>query len=240
MVVARHTSQPDRLVEWVQKTPDYNRVVNSTDGGWESNQVVSNHSQEQIECCPSIFKIPHIPVVLLNSSHFLCLTCFLKFFSLNHQREARTVEGDLQVSCAMCRQLFTIDMCKPIEEPSDLKSIPPESLRGFFSNVRLRCSNIGCDFIANIFDLRHHQIFTCPKRALPCPAMDCRELFPADQIIDHFTHCRKRLIWCKECQCSVSAAAEPEHNCLEHLKWMVNSFRERYRHYNWSFPPEWI
>ncbi|CAF2056561.1 unnamed protein product [Rotaria magnacalcarata] len=124
-------------------------------------------------------------------------------------------------SCSFCQNLFCRKCIQKWLEINpttcpfrctsfEIKRAPPH-LQSIIGRLRIRCCNasFGCTEILPYDFLGQHEHVACIFRTKRCPT--CEELVLVDQIDEHQSSCKPRVVTCIWCQCAVEQTLLQSH-----------------------------
>ena len=199
-----------RLTEWVQHAPRIDILKLTIDG-----VDIDNLNRDTCQRCPSCFEIPRYPIIF-PCGHLECHSCYVKDFKLRGLRR----DTSFYTVCPNCRAEVSPDLVRTVREEIQLQHTSKAAQ--FYSTIRVRCNNMGCNLFTPYLELDQHELYQCPRREVECPAKFCPCAGTPDCMEAHTTTCPLHYIWCQDCY-SKWPVCGYHHSCLKSLQARVLS-----------------
>lgn len=162
-----------------------------------------------VKCC-ICFEITRFPIIF-NCGHMECGECFHKDFT----KRARRQNTNYFTRCPLCKDMIDPHHVFTLSQWMNL--YPNSAVSKFYSKLRVRCSNVGCNLFINFTDLNEHEMLKCSYRLIKCPANNCPVVARPQILIVHTVNCPLNLIWCASCNERLTVIATG-HSCAKSLQ----------------------
>ena len=194
-----------RLSNWVN---DEARLQDST--AYINPEICDYINTDLLMRCPACFDIPRFPLIF-PCGHLECHICYSCDFKMRVLRRG----GIFFTICPVCRAEVHPDSV--FTALREIEQHPYSKVSKFYNELRVLCSNLGCNQYTSYSQLTQHEMFKCPQRDISCPAESCPYVGNPERLISHTIICPLHQIYCHSCD-SKWPVTVYGHNCIKALQ----------------------
>jgi hypothetical protein len=199
-----------QLRNWVIRKSRITDLPNVIDAS-----LIQNLDNERAQRCCICLEIARFPIIF-PCGHFECSACHVGDFTARAIRR-----GSLYYSpCPLCRADVSPFKAHTLQQEialSSSSSADSSNVVRFYSELRVHCSNAGCDKTLPYAELNRHEMLLCAHRIIQCPARHCPCYARPDVIIAHTINCPLHYTWCAHCHEGISVTVAG-HSCEKILQ----------------------
>jgi hypothetical protein len=98
---------------------------------------------------------------------------------------------------------------------------PHRFLKTTLGQLKIRCSNEGCEQVVNLEQLTQHETGQCGFRLMKCSNAGCSVALAANELQLHSPNCSFQMVSCDKCGLEQIISDIPSHDCIKSLSDLV-------------------